>query len=315
MDMSLAGVKGGVFLSTENSRIRKPRSLAGDVARRLVRHRFAVLGLTLLACVILLVAVGPVVYTVSPKTVDFSAALEGPSRAHPLGTNDLGQDTLARIMYGGRVSLTVGLAAMIIALLIGTTVGALSGYYGGATDSILMRLTDVFLALPQLPLLLLVIYLFRDPLARALGAEAGTFVIIVATVGALSWMSLARLVRANFLTLRESEFITAANATGVTRGRVILRHLLPNTVGPIIVASTLLVGTAIIAESSLSFLGLGFPPDTPTWGRMLFDAQNYLEILPIMALAPGFFIFITVFSINYLGDGLRDAFDPQLRSR
>lgn len=301
--------------AVNSTRKRRSRSSLAAIAVRLVQHRFALCGALVLIATAFLVLAGPFVYSTPPTAVDFAVALQGPSREHPLGTNDLGQDTLARILHGGRVSLTIGVVAMSLALLIGTTVGAISGYYGRFADSILMRLTDVFLALPQLPLLLLVVYLFREPVAKRLGPEIGTFFIIVVTIGLLSWMSLARLVRANFLTLRESEFVVAAHATGVERSRVILRHLLPNTIGPIVVASTLLVGSAIITESSLSFLGLGFPPDVPTWGRMLHDAKNYLGIMPILVLAPGLCIFATVFSINAVGDGLRDAVDPQLRSR
>jgi len=247
--------------------------------------------------------------------VDFAVASQAPSWAYPFGTNDLGQDLLARVLWGGRISVAVSVVAMLVAITLGTLVGSLAGFFGGSLDLFLMRVTDIFLSLPQLPLLLLIIYLFREPITDLVGPELGIFALIVLIIGGLNWMSVARLVRANFLVLREAEFITAARAIGVPQRRLILRHLLPNTLGPVIVAATLAVGSAIITESSLSFLGLGFPPDTPTWGRMLFEAQNFVEFTPSMALFPGLFIFVTVLSINYIGDGLRDALDPQLRAK
>ncbi len=297
------------------SNVHAPRSLLGDAWRQFRKHKLAMLGSVLLIIIFVSVFFGPFLYTQSPSTIDFAVMSQGPSWAHPFGTNDLGQDILARVLKGGQVSLIVAIFAMLVGITLGTLIGTLSGYFGEAVDSALMRLTDVFLSLPQLPLLLLVIYLFREPLTNAVGPETGIFVLIVLMIGGLNWMLLARLVRANFLSLREAEFITAAHALGIPRQRVILRHLLPNTLGPVIVAATLSVGSAIITESSLSFLGLGFPPDTPTWGRMLFDAQNFVEFAPSMALFPGLFIFLTVLSINYVGDGLRDAFDPQLRGQ
>jgi peptide/nickel transport system permease protein len=215
------------------------------------------------------------------------------------------------MLAGGRISLTVGVAAMMVAIFVGTLIGAISGFYGGMIDSVLMRITDLFISLPQLPLLLLVIYLFREPMKAVAGPEVGIFMLIVLVVGGLTWMSVARLVRASFLTTKEMDFVTAAKAIGAKPSRLIRVHILPNVLSPIIVAATLAVGNAIITESTLSFLGLGFPPDVPTWGRMLFDAQNYLETAPYMALFPGLAIFLTVLCINYVGDGLRDALDPQ----
>jgi peptide/nickel transport system permease protein len=174
-----------------------------------------------------------------------------------------------------------------------------------------MWVTDLFLSLPQLPLLLLIIYLFRDSLKALVGPEAGVFILIVVVIGGFRWMPVARLVRAQFLSLREKEFVEAARALGASRLRVVARHLLPNSLGPVIVAGTIDVAAAIIAESTLSFLGLGFPPDIPTWGRILFDARDHLDVAPHWALFPGTFIFLVVLSINYLGDGLRDALDPR----
>jgi len=260
---------------------------------------------------VLAVLFGPFVYRVPINEIDFKAKLKTPSWAHPMGTDDLGQDVLARMLYGGRISLAVGVAAMLIAITVGTAVGALSGQAGGVVDHTLMRVTDLFLALPQLPLLLLIIYLFRDTLKKVLGPEAGVFVMIVVVIGGLRWMPVARLVRAQFLSLREKEFVEAARSLGAPPLRQVIRHILPNALGPVIVAGSLDVAAAILAESTLSFLGLGFPPDIPTWGRILFDAKDNLDFAPHWAIFPGTAIFLTVLSINYLGDGLRDALDPR----
>src|SRR5204862_7686196 len=212
----------------------------------------------------------------------------------------LAQDLLARMLYGGRISLAVGIAAMLIAISIGTALGATAGYVGGAVDHTLMRITDLFLSLPQLPLLLLIVYLFRDALRKALGPEGGVFVLVVAVIGGLRWMPVARLVRAQFLSLREKEFVEAARSLGAPPMRQVVRHILPNAVGPVIIAGTIDVAAAIIAESTLSFLGLGFPPDTPTWGRILFDARDFLDIAGYWALFPGGTIFIAVMAINFI---------------
>ena len=255
--------------------------------------------------------VGPFVYPRPIDAIDFSVKLAGPNLMHPLGTDDLGQDLLARLLYRGRVSIAVGLVAILIAITLGVTIGALAGYCGGALDHVLMRVTDLFLALPQLPLLLLVVFLFRDRMRQLCGPEVGIFLLIVCVIGGLRWMQPARLVRAAFLSLKEKEFVEAARAIGVPGGRLIVRHLLPNALSPVIVTATMGVGSAILAESSLSFLGLGFPPDMPTWGRLLADARDYLDIAPHWALFPGGMIFLAVISINYIGDGLRDALDPR----
>ncbi len=286
-------------------------SLGVEAWRRFRRHRLAMFGAAMLAVMVLGVVAGPFAYRVPINEIDFKAKLQGPSWAHPLGTDDLGQDVLARMLYGGRISLAVGVAAMLIAISVGTLVGALAGQAGGAVDHGLMRVTDLFLSLPQLPLLLLIVYLFRDILKKALGPEAGVFILIVAVIGGLRWMPVARLVRAQFLSLREKEFVEAARSLGARPLRQVVRHVLPNAVGPVIVAGTIDVAAAIIAESSLSFLGLGFPPDIPTWGRILFDAKDNLDFAPHWAIFPGTAIFLTVLSINYIGDGLRDALDPR----
>ena len=267
--------------------------------------------LFVLATLVALVVFGPLVWNLPINEIDFSAQLQGPSWKHPFGTDDLGQDLLARMLYGGRISLAVGLAAMTMAIVVGVLVGAIAGSARGSIDTALMWLTDLFLSLPQLPLLLLIIYLFRDSLKSVLGPEGGVFVLIVAVIGCFRWMPMARLVRAQFFSLREKEFVEAARALGASHTRTVVRHILPNALGPVIVAGTIDVAAAIIAESTLSFLGLGFPPDIPTWGRILFDSKDHLDIAAHWALFPGAAIFLTVLSINFVGDGLRDALDPR----
>jgi peptide/nickel transport system permease protein len=279
--------------------------------RRYCQHRLAVASTVILGLMLLAVAIGPLLWQVPINDIDFSAHLEGPSWSHPFGTDDLGQDLLARMLYGGRISLSVGLAAMLVAIVAGTTIGAIAGMSRGSIDAALMWLTDLFLSLPPLPLLLLIIYLFREPLKQMVGPEIGTFILVVAVIGGFRWMQVARLVRAQFLSLREKEFVEAARALGMSSLRMVTRHILPNSLGPIIVAGTIDVAAAIIAESTLSFLGLGFPSDIPTWGRILFDAKDYLDIAPHWALFPGAAIFLAVLAINFIGDGLRDALDPR----
>jgi peptide/nickel transport system permease protein len=279
--------------------------------RRFRRHRLAVASAAILLAMILAVAFGPLLWRVQINEIDFTAQLQGPSWSHPLGTDDLGQDILARMLYGGRISLAVGLAAMSVSVVVGTIVGAIAGVSRGSVDAALVWLTDLFLSLPQLPVLLLLIYLFRDSLKVLVGPELGIFILIVAGIGAFRWMIVARLVRAQFFALREKEFVEAARALGASTFRVVVRHILPNALGPVIVAGTIDVAAAIIAESTLSFLGLGFPPDIPTWGRILFDAKDNLDFAPYWALFAGGAIFFAVLSINFIGDGLRDALDPR----
>jgi peptide/nickel transport system permease protein len=218
---------------------RPPESLVAESWRRFRKHRLATFGAATLAIMVFAVLLGPLIYRVPINEIDFKAKLKGPSWAHPMGTDDLGQDILARMLYGGRISLAVGVAAMLIALTVGTAVGALSGHAGGVIDHTLMRITDLFLALPPLPLLLLIVYLFRDVLKKALGPEAGIFIMIVVVIGGLRWMPVARLVRAQFLSLREKEFVEAARSLGAKPFRQMIRHILPNALGPVIVAGTL----------------------------------------------------------------------------
>lgn len=295
----------------------RPRARARSVtpwteaARRFRRHRLAVGSAFVLSVMILAVAFGPLLWPVKINDIDFSAMLQGPSWAHPLGTDDLGQDLLARMLYGGRISLSVGLAAMSVSVVVGTLVGAIAGMSRGSIDAALVWLIDLFLSLPQIPVLLVLIYLYRNALTAMLGAEVGTFILIVVGIGTFRWMIVARLVRAQFLALREKEFVEAARALGASKLRLVMRHVLPNALGPVIVAGTIDVANAIIAESTLSFLGLGFPPDIPTWGRILYDAKDNLDVAPHWALFAGGAIFVAVLTINFIGDGLRDALDPR----
>ena len=279
--------------------------------RRFRKHRLAVASLAILIVMVLVVIFGPLVWRVPMDALDYGATLQGPSWAHPLGTDDLGRDLLARLIFGGKISLSVGLAAMFIAVFVGVLIGAVSGTASGKIDAGLMWITDLFLSLPQLPLLLLLIYLFRPALKAALGVQGGVFLLLVIVIGGLRWMPVARLVRAQFLSLREKEFVEAARALGASKLRLVIRHILPNALGPVIVAGTIEVANAIIAESTLSFLGLGFPPDVPSWGRVLFEAKDNLDIAPHWALFSGSAIFLAVLTINMVGDGLRDAFDPR----
>ena len=294
------------------SAMRRPsRSLWSDAWRQFRRHRLAMLGVVVLALLLAMTLFGPLLYRMPSDTIDYSQGLLGPSLQHPFGTDDLGRDLLARAMIGGRVSMAVGVVAVLIAITLGTLIGAVAGYFGGRTDTALMRFTDLFLALPPLPFLLMVTYLFRDPVKKVLGPEVGTFMLIVAVIGILNWMALSRLVRASFLSVKQKEYIEAARCIGAGNRRIMLGHILPNTLSAVIVAATVGVGAAIITESALSFLGVGFPPDMPTWGRLLYDAQNFLDLAPHWAIFPGLLIFLTVLSINYIGDGLRDALDPR----
>jgi peptide/nickel transport system permease protein len=294
-------------------RLGPPRTLWGDAWRRFRRHKLAIAGAIVLIIFVTAALIGPLLYRVNRDAMDVLNSMTGSTAQHPMGTDDLGRDMLSRILFGGRVSLAVGMVAMLILISVGTIIGAVAGFFGGVIDQGLMRLTDMFLALPQLPLLLLTIFLFRDALRKVMGPELGIFLLVVCVIGLLNWMGTARIVRASFLSLKQKEFVEAATCLGVNRSAIMFRHILPNVLSPIIVAATLAVGEAIITESVLSFLGLGFPPDTPTWGRSLYDCQNYLESAPHMVLWPGLMIFLTVLSINYMGDGLRDALDPRSR--
>ena len=296
------------------SAITPQRSQWADVWDQYKTHKGAVVGMGFFAFVCLLVALGPYLWTLEPNFIDIRARNQGPSLAHPMGTDQLGRDTFAQVLAGGRVSLLVGVVAMLLALGLGTFVGVLAGYFK-KTDGPLMRFTDLFLALPLLPLLLVMIMLFRDVLRALIGPETGIFLLIVFAIGITSWMNTARIVRGDVLALKEREFVLAAKSIGTPPQRMILRHILPNVLSPIMVSATLGIANAIITESALSFLGLGFPSDFPTWGRLLFDSTNFMTLNPERVIWPGLAISLTVLSVNYMGDGLRDALDPRIRGR
>ncbi len=282
--------------------VRPPDSYGRRVVRRFVRHKLAVIGLIVLILEALIVVFGPYVtpYTFDGQDFELIGSPGPMSALHWLGTDELGRDALTRLIYGGRVSLAVGLAGAVISTIVGTLIGSLAGFYKGWTDTILMRFTDIMLSIPTLPLVLLLSGLFRPSPP-----------LLVGIVGALIWMGTARLVRSQFLTLREREFVEAARALGAGGPRLIVRHILPNAVGPITVAATLAVGSAILLESALSFLGFGIQPPVPTWGNLLNAASPWLSSAPWLALPPGFAILITVLAVNFLGDGLRDAMEPK----
>ncbi len=300
--------------------LKPPRNQWWDVWDQFKTHKGALFGLCVFSLILFAVIFGPLIWRVDPTVVPSNAVdlikgrNQGPSLAHPFGTDQLARDMLARMMAGGRVSIAVGLTAMLLSLLVGTTVGVLAGYFR-RLDGLLMRMTDLFLSLPLLPLLLVMVMLFREPLSREFGPEAGTFLLIVFAIGVTSWMQTARIVRGEVLALKEREFVLAAKSIGTPSGRMITRHLLPNVMSPIMVSATLGIAAAIITESSLSFLGLGFPPDFPTWGRLLFDGRDYLADYPLRVIWPGVAISLVVLSVNYIGDGLRDALDPRIRGR
>ena len=285
-----------------------------DVWNEFKNHKGALAGAIIFALIVILVLLGPFVWPYEANGINIRIRNQGPSLAHPLGTDQLGRDTLARIMAGGRTSITVGLTAMLLSLFLGTLIGVVAGYFK-KLDSALMRFTDLFLSLPLLPLLLVMMLLFREPLSTSFGPEKGMFILIVVSIGITSWMPTARIVRGDVLAIKEREFILAARSIGGTDTKIIFRHILPNVLSPIMVSATLGIANAIITESALSFLGLGFPPDFPTWGRLLNDAVDYLQQFPDRVFWPGLAISLTVLSINYLGDGLRDALDPRIRGR
>ncbi len=279
----------------------------GLVWKRFSRHPGARVGILILALLVLGVLLAPL----SPHDPDASVLedrFQPPSLQHLMGTDPLGRDLFTRILYGGRVSMTVGLLVVAITLTIGVTIGAIAGYAGGILDGILMRITDAALTLPSLLVLILLGAILRDVDLPLL--ERNSVLTIAVVIGILSWMTFARLVRAAFLTLRELDFITASRALGASPARIVVRHILPNTIGPIVVEATLELGYAIIEESGLSFLGFGIQPPTPSWGNLLSNAQENFLRYPWLAIFPGLMIFLAIISVNYIGDGLRDAFDP-----
>src|SRR5689334_191305 len=284
---------------------------------RFRRHKMALFGGVLLIALMIFSFGGAFLYTEKYANFnDTSQRLQAPSGAHPFGTDSIGRDILARTIYGGQISLFIGFVAVLIETILGILVGALAGYYGGVVDAILMRVTEALLIIPTIFLLLVMAKFFGGQIPEIHIANrvfSGSIVVIVVIIGATSWMYLARIVRAEFLSLKEREFILAARATGTSNFEIIFYHILPNTFAPIIVSSTLSVANAILAEAYISFLGLGVQPPTATWGNMLDNSVKYLDSAPWLWFFPGMLILLTVLSINFLGDGLRDALDPRSR--
>lgn len=272
--------------------------------RRLRQTRLVNFGLVILGIVVLCAIFAPVISPYDPLKQDYLAIAQAPSSAHWLGTDDLGRDVLSRIIYGSRVSLQVGAISVVIAVVFGAVLGLLSGYVGGVVDEVIMRFVDSVQAFPGLILAL--------GLTAALGPSIRNVMI---AIGFISSPTIARLARAQTLSIRESEYVAAARVSGASASRIISRHIWPNATSPIIVQATLLVATAIVTEASLSFLGVGVQPPTPSWGSMLRTGSQYLEVAPWLAFAPGVAIFLTVLSFNFIGDGLRQVLDPRFNAR
>ena len=292
----------------------KPLKPGQLVWKRFLQHKMAVFGAIMLVLLVLYSIVGAFFYTEADANfTDTSIRLQGPSAEHPFGTDTVGRDILARTIYGGQISLMIGLSAVLVEVFVGVLVGALAGYYGGWIDSLLMRFTEAMFNIPQLFLLLVMAKFFggKIPPVQLFGRSfSGSVVVIIVIIGITSWMYLARIVRANFLSLKEREFVLAAHTIGSSNLSIIFKHILPNSIAPIIVSGTLSVANAIISEAYISFLGLGVQPPTATWGNMLEGAYNYIETAPWLWIFPGTLIVLTVLSINFVGDGLRDALDP-----
>jgi peptide/nickel transport system permease protein len=282
---------------------------------RFLRHRMAVVGAAMLAAVALFVVIGSLMFSeADANRTDLRNIRQPPSRQHPFGTDSIGRSTLVRAVYGGQISIIIGIASVMVSITIGVAVGAVSGYYGGWVDAVLMRLVEVMLSIPTLFLLLVMARFFggRAPELSLFGRSfSGSVVVIIVIIGATGWTGVARIVRAQFLSLKEQEFVAAARALGAPNLLIILRHILPNTVAPIVVAATLGVAGGILAEAYISFLGLGVQAPTASWGNMLNDAQNYITSAPWLWFFPGTLVVLVSLGINFLGDGLRDALDPR----
>ena len=289
-------------LNQDTMETRPVESPWSQVVRRFRRNRLAVFGFVVLVILCILSILTPWIAPHDPAAIDLFNIQSPPSPEHWMGTDDLGRDTLTRLLYGSRVTLVVALSATTIGVLVGVVLGGISGYYGGFVDTLIMRFIDVMLSFPTLFLLIILSAYVK---ATILG--------IVAIIGFTSWMGIARLVRGELLSLKEKEFVEASHAVGAKDGRIIFRHLIPNAMGPVIVAGTLNIGYAILYESSLSFLGVGIQPPAASWGNMLTNAQSYVVNAPWLAFWPGIFIFVTVLCFNFVGDGLRDALDPKLK--
>jgi peptide/nickel transport system permease protein len=290
---------------------REEQTMTQMVWRAYRRHKPAMIGTIIVAVLTLAAIFAPYLTPYDPEKTDLDIMLQPPSLAHPMGTDELGRDLLTRILYGGRVSLSIGVMAMALAVTVGAIIGGLAGFYGHWVDNLLMRFTDMMLSFPQLFVLIILSIALRDlPIDALRGTAFASVISIVLVIAILAWMQVARLVRASFLSLKEKEFSEAARCIGVSNRRIMLRHLLPNAMSPIIVAATFRVATSIITESGLSYLGFGVQPPTPTWGNMLKNAQTLMTRAPWTAIFPGLMIFITVIAINFIGDGLRDSLDP-----
>lgn len=310
-----ASPAGSQTASLSDSRGARRVRFSQRALRRFLRHRAAVFGGSVLLFIALFVTVGTLFYSEADANYnDTRRRLQPPSAEHPFGTDTIGRDILARVIYGGQISLVIGLTAVSVSVVLGTTVGVLSGYFGGLLDAVLMRFTEAMLSIPSLLLLLVMAKYFsgRIPTQVILGRTfSGSVIVIVIIIGITSWMYLARIVRSNVLSIRETEYVLAARALGATSRRIIFAHVLPNTLAPVIVAATLGVAAAILSEAYISFLGVGVQPPTATWGNMLEGSRQYIENAPWLWFFPGLFIVLTVMSINFVGDGLRDAFDPR----
>jgi peptide/nickel transport system permease protein len=284
------------------------------VWKRFLQHRMAVFGAVMLIVLFIYSFGGAAFYSEAEANfTDTSIRLQSPSREHPFGTDTVGRDIMKRTIYGGQISLLIGLSAVIVEIFIGVLIGAIAGYYGGWIDNLLMRFTEAMFNIPQLFLLLVMAKFFggKIPPIQMFGRSfSGSVIVIIVIIGLTSWMYLARIVRANFLSLKEREFVLAAHTIGTSNVSIIFKHILPNSIAPIIVSGTLSVANAIISEAYISFLGLGVQPPTATWGNMLEGAYNYIESAPWLWVFPGSLIVLTVLSINFVGDGLRDALDP-----
>jgi peptide/nickel transport system permease protein len=290
---------------------REAQSMGQLIWRSFRRHKPAMIGSVIILLFALSSIFAPYVTSYDPEESELDMMLEPPSLQHLMGTDELGRDLLTRLLYGGRVSLSIGVMAMALAVIVGAVIGGLAGFYGGRIDNILMRFVDMMLAFPQLFVLIILSISLRDlPIEALRGTAFASVFSIVLVIAVLSWMQVARLVRASFLSLKEKEFISAARSIGATDLRIMIKHLLPNAMSPIIVAATFRVATSIITESGLSYLGFGVQPPTPTWGNMLKNAQAQMTRAPWTAIFPGLMIFIAVIAINFIGDGLRDALDP-----
>lgn len=283
---------------------KNPPGLWQLAGRRFLRHKAGVISAVVLLFIISLVVLGPVFFVSRDAAFrpDPLAINQPPSREHWFGTDQVGRNILARIIYGGRISLAIGLLAMVVSITVGSLLGSVSGYFGGIVDAIIMRFTDAMLSIPGIFLII--------ALAVFLGQ---TILTITLAIGLLNWMSIARIMRALFLSLKEQDFVLAARCLGVQNVRIMWGHILPNAIAPVVVTATLVVGEAILTETAISYLGLGIQPPTPSWGNMLKNAQDLIWSVPWLAIFPGVMIFITILCINFMGDALRDALDPHMQ--